>query len=89
MTWKFVGGIWFAIALGIGGAWFAHGMQMYTKDQERVVTKRINPDFGNEEQIVEWRPHFRLGLDFGAPAIALCCAVGVVAWRIGVKKSQA
>ena len=74
--------IWFLVAIGIVGVWFAHGSQMLTKDKVQVVTKRVNPDFGVEEEVVEWKPQFRLGLEYGAPAAILCFAAGFVCLRV-------
>ncbi|MCU0424405.1 MAG: hypothetical protein MUF71_02140 [Candidatus Kapabacteria bacterium] len=86
--WKIVAGVWFILAVGIIGVWFAHGSQMLTKDKVQVVTKRINPTFGVEEEIVEWKPQFRLGLEYGAPAALLCAIVGVVCLRVARSKQQ-
>jgi hypothetical protein len=86
MKWKVVGSIWFLIAGFIVGTWLAHGAQVLTKDKVQVVTKKVNPNFGVEEEIVEWKPQFRLGLEYGAPATILCLLVGSVCWRLGGKK---
>jgi hypothetical protein len=80
--WKVMATIWFLVAVGIVGVWVAQGAQILTKDKVQVVTKRVNPDFGVEEEIVEWKPQFRLGLEFGAPAAALCLAAGFVCLRV-------
>ena len=88
MVWKVLGGIWFAVALGVVGTWIAHGTQVLTKDKVQVVTKRVNPDFGIEEEIVEWKPQFKLGLDYGIPAIVLCAGVGFVCLRVGTRIGQ-
>lgn len=85
MVWKVIGGVWFVIALVIAGIWIAHGTQIFTKDKVQVVSKRINPDFGVEEEVVEWKPQFRLGLDYGIPAIILCAGVGFVCTRVGAR----
>jgi hypothetical protein len=83
MIWKALAGIWFALALGVVVLWFSHGTQTLTKDKVQIITKRMNPTFGVEEEIVEWKPQLRLGLDYGAPAFALFCGIGVVCVRIG------
>lgn len=88
MMWKVLAGVWFILAGFIVGVWFAHGNQILTKDKVQVVTKRINPTFGVEEEIVEWKPQFRLGLEYGAPAAALCLAVGVICVRISRSQKQ-
>jgi hypothetical protein len=88
MVWKVLGGIWLMIMLGIVGVWIAHGTQVYTKDKVQVVTKRVNPDFGIEEEIVEWKPQFKLGLDYGIPAMVLCAGVGFVCFRVGTRIQQ-
>lgn len=88
MMWKFLAGVWFIIAGFIVGVWFAHGTQILSKDKVQVVTKRINPTFGMEEEIIEWKPQFRLGLEYGAPSVALCLAVGVVCLRIARSQKQ-
>lgn len=88
MMWKVLAGVWFILAGFIVSMWFAHGMQTFTKDKVQVVTKRINPTFGVEEEIIEWKPQFRLGLEYGAPAAALCLAVGVVCVRISRSQKQ-
>lgn len=84
--WKVLSGIWFALALGVIGVWVAHGTQTLTKDKVQVITKRVNPDFGVEEEIVEWKPTFLLGLDYTIPAVILCSGVGLVCTRIGARK---
>jgi hypothetical protein len=86
MKWKVVASIWFLIAGFIIGTWLAHGAQILTKDKVQVVTKKVNPNFGVEEEIVEWKPQFRLGLEYGAPATILCLLVGGVCWRLGREK---
>lgn len=88
MMWKVLSGIWFVLAVGIIGVWIAHGSQMLTKDKVQVVTKRVNPTFGIEEEIVEWKPEFRLGLEYAAPSAALCLVVGIVCLRIASRSSK-
>lgn len=88
MMWKVLAGVWFLLAGFIVGVWIAHGGQTLTKDKVQVVTKRVNPTFGTEEEIIEWKPQFRLGLEYGAPAAVLCVAVGVVCIRISRSRKQ-
>jgi hypothetical protein len=88
MVWKVLAGIWLMLTFGIAGVWIAHGTQVLTKDKVQVVTKRVNPDFGVEEQIVEWKPQFKLGLDYGIPAMVLCAGVGFVCFRVGTRIQQ-
>jgi hypothetical protein len=88
MVWKVLGGIWFLIALGVALTWIAHGTQVLTKDRVPVITKRLNSDFGIEEEIVEWKPQFKLGLDYGIPAMVLCAGVGFVCMRVGSRLAQ-
>jgi hypothetical protein len=88
MVWKILGGIWFMLALGVIGVWIAHGTQTFTKDKVQVVTKRVNPDFGVEEEVIEWKPQFRLGLDYTVPAVILCAGVGLVCTRIAARSKS-
>jgi hypothetical protein len=61
-----------ALALGL---WIWHGSNIYTKDKVKVVVVTKNPDFGTEEERIEWKDEFRVGLDVIGPIIGVC-AVG-------------
>ncbi|MCU0427558.1 MAG: hypothetical protein MUF71_18240 [Candidatus Kapabacteria bacterium] len=64
-----------AIALGI---WVSHGSNIYTKDKVQVVVKTVNPNFGTEEEHIEWKDEFHLGLDIAGPisGVALLSGLG-------------
>lgn len=64
-----------AITIGI---WIAHGSNIFTKDKVQVIVKTTNPDFGIEEEHIEWKDEFHLGLDIAGPVggIALIGALG-------------
>lgn len=88
MTWKFLAGIWFLLTLSIVGIWIAHGTNILTKDKVQIVSKRLNPTFGVEEEVIEWKQQFRLGLDYGAPAAVLCGVVGIVCLRVAYARAE-
>lgn len=75
--WRILALVSFVIALTITGIWLAHGSQTLTKDKIKVVVKTKNPDFGTEEEHIEWRDGFRLGLDVAAPTVGAALALGV------------
>ena len=82
MVWKFLAAIWFALSIGIIGIWLAQGSNILTKDKVQIVSKRVNPTFGVEEEIIEWKQQFRLGLEYGAPSAVLCGFVGIICLRV-------
>mgnify|MGYP000075330486 CR=1 FL=1 len=88
MKWKSVSILCLLLIVPLVAVWLVQGRNIYTKDKVQVVTKRVNPTFGVEEEIIEWKPQFRLGLEYGAPAAALCLAVGVVCVRISRSQKQ-
>ncbi|MCS6807255.1 MAG: hypothetical protein RML40_00325 [Bacteroidota bacterium] len=88
MIWKILAGVWLSIAIAIMSTWLAHGSHIFTKDKVQVVTKRLNPTFGVEEEIIEWQPQFRLGLEYAAPSAVLCVIVGIICLRIACRTTQ-
>jgi hypothetical protein len=83
MVWKIIGSICFIAALSILGVWIAHGRHNVTKNKVQVVTKRINPDFGVEEELVEWKDEFHLGLDYSLPPMIGCVVIGFGSFAFG------
>jgi hypothetical protein len=76
--WRILALVSFVVALTITGIWLAHGSQTLTKDKIKVVVRTKSPDFGTEEEHIEWRDGFRLGLDLAAPTAGIALVVGVV-----------
>ncbi len=76
--WRTLALLSFVVALTIAGIWIAHGSQTLTKDKIQVVVKTKNPDFGTEEEHVEWKDGFRLGLDIAGPSAGGAIVLGVV-----------
>jgi hypothetical protein len=87
MMWKILAVIWFLLAMSVVVVWFAHGKHTFTKDKVQVVTKRVNPTFGVREEIVEWKPQFRMGLEYGVPAFVLFCGISFACWQVGKQRS--
>ncbi|RPI68351.1 MAG: hypothetical protein EHM43_05145 [Ignavibacteriae bacterium] len=62
MFWKLIIGI-SIIACIVGGViWISHGMEIYTKDREKVVTVIKDEVFGTTREEVSWKPTFKYGL---------------------------
>ncbi len=69
MIWRLLIGI-AIIACIIGGViWFSHGMQIYTKDREKVVTMVKDELFGTTHEEVTWVPTFKYGLLPDEPSV--------------------
>lgn len=63
--------------IGILVVWIIHGKQTFSKDKVQVVTKKMN-DFGIEDEYIEWKDEFRLGLDYAVPAVGVALILGGV-----------
>ncbi len=65
------------------GVWLMHGQNIYSKDKIQTIVKTKNEIFGTEEEHIEWRDGFLLGLDYAVPVAGVCLLVaGVGAWKL-------
>ncbi len=62
MKWKLLIALSVAAIITGGVVWVLHGMEMYTKDREKVVTIVKDELFGTSNEVVEWKQTFRYGL---------------------------
>ena len=63
--------------VALAGVWIAHGTHLATRTQI-PVEKTFIDDFGDEETVIEWKPAFELGLDYGGPAAGALLGLGGV-----------
>jgi hypothetical protein len=75
--WKVLIALFAVIALAAMGTWAAHGSNILTKDKTQVVVKTVNPNFGTEEEHIEWKDEFRLGLDIAGPITGIALLGGL------------
>ncbi len=80
MLWKVLTGASLLAILVIMGVWFAHGQNNLSKDKVPMVVKKVNPIFGTEEESIEWKDEFRLGLDYALPASGAALVLGGVSF---------
>lgn len=65
------------------GTWFMHGKNIYSKNKIQTVVKTKNEIFGTEEEHIEWKDGFLLGLDYAVPISGLCLMLsGVGVWKL-------
>jgi hypothetical protein len=85
-VWRIVAVVCGVIVVVTLGVWVAHGRQTLTKNKVQEVVKTKNPDFGTEEEHIEWKDEFRLGLDIAGPtagsALLLCLGSVVMMRRL-------
>ena len=76
--WKLSIAVFAVIVIAALGVWITHGSNIFTKDKVQVVVKTTNPNFGTEEEHIEWKDEFHLGLDIAGPisGVALLGALG-------------
>ncbi len=75
--WKICIALFAVIAVSALGTWVAHGSNILTKDKTQVVVKTVNPNFGTEEEHIEWKDEFRLGLDIAGPIAGIALLGGL------------
>ena len=75
--WKACIALFAVIAIAAMGTCVAHGSNILTKDKTQVVVKTVNPNFGTEEEHIEWKDEFRLGLDIAGPITGVALLGGL------------
>jgi hypothetical protein len=76
-VWRIIAIVSAAITLAVAGVWVAHGGQTLTKNKVQVVVKTKNSDFGTEEEHIEWKDEFRLGVDIAGPVAGVALLLGL------------
>jgi uncharacterized membrane protein YphA (DoxX/SURF4 family) len=87
MSWRIISIIALIFALFVAVIWFAHGMQVFTKDKEQIITR--DELFGTES--ITWKPTFKLGLDYAVPALGgliIISGGSHLIWKKKMKKGR-